>query len=348
MKKHLTVGITSLIATSLASSVYADLTQMNDQQLSDSTAAGLGLALENFVLNSDSAVLKVTGINDSLGNEVAVNWSELYIMGEGSEEGSISTPTDIGSYLHPWVFRSVRGTADWDGDPATHHSGEYAAIGDDIALMEFTTGRFNSATQNTKQYVEACIMANDPACSTMTPLRRKGMDIGSKFEFLLPGGPEYLDVDIKGAYVDGSQFRLWSRADDSASSELFAQLRVNFFAKEIDIGVCDSGCNANLSTLNLDNVYLDINLGYGEIQPLTFDVTSNGHFELELAKPNPGPQGVDSNNSAAMLAFYDDFYANAPKSNVYIGNIQVGNNTAGEAIVRDMSIQYMKITSQDL
>jgi hypothetical protein len=49
-----------------------------------------------------------------------------------------------------------------------------------------------------------------------------------------------------------------------------------------------------------------------------------------------------------MIAFYDDFYANAPKSNVYIGNIQVGNNTAGEAIVRDMSIQYLKVTSQDL
>lgn len=93
---------------------------------------------------------------------------------------------------------------------------------------------------------------------------------------------------------------------------------------------------------------LDINFGYGEIQPFIIEVISDGHFKFELAKPDLRSQGIGPNYSDAIIAFYVDFYTNAPKSNVYIGNIKVGNNTAGEAIVRDMSIQYLKVTSQDL
>lgn len=332
----------------ISSAVHADLTHMDDQALGNSTAAGLGFALENFVLNSDSAELAVTGINDSTGSEVVVNWSKLYIMGEGSQGGEVEKPVDIGSYLNPWTIGSVRGTTDWDGDPSTHHSGEYAAIGDDIALIELNMERYDSVVQNTKSYVNTCLLANDPSCASMTEIRRNGMDIGSKFEFILPEGSDFLDIDIRGAYFDGTSMRLWSRENVDGNSVLYADLDILFYAKEIDVGVCDSGCNEATSTLNIDNFYLDVNLGYGEIQPLIFDVTSDGHFELELTKPNPGPQGVDQTDSDAMIAFYNDFYANAPKSNVYIGNIQVGDNSAGEAIVRDMSIQYMKVTSQDL
>jgi|TARA_B110000211_G_scaffold126516_1_gene145642 hypothetical protein len=339
-------GITALLVFSAIS--YADLARMDDKQLGDSTAAGLGFALDDFMLNSDSAVLKVTGINDSTGTEIEVDWSELYIMGEGSESGTNPTTVDIGSYLHPWTISTVRGSADWDGDPSTHHSGEYAAIGDDIALIEINMERYTSAAQNTKNFVDTCLISSDPSCASLAAIRRGGIDIGSKFEFVLPQGSDFLDIDIRGAYMDGTSMRLWSRENVDGDSVLYADLDILFYAKEIDIGVCDSGCNPATSSLNIDNFYLDINFGYGEIQPFIIDVTSDGHFEFELAKPDPEPQGINPNDSDAMIAFYDDFYANAPKSNVYIGNIQVGNNTAGEAIVRDMSIQYLKVTSQDL
>ncbi|MDF1762335.1 MAG: hypothetical protein P1U57_02900 [Oleibacter sp.] len=346
MKKILSLfGCTIL---SMNTQVNADLAQVTDQQLSDYTAAGLGFAIENFVLNSDSAVLKVTGINNAAGTEVPINWSELYIMGEGSQKGTVTTPTSIGSYLNPWAVRSVLGSADWDGNPATHHSGDYAAIGNDIALLEFATAQYDSSIQNTKQYVQSCIMAYDPSCVTKTSLRRAGMDIGSKFELLLPGGSDYLDIDMMGVFVDGSSLRLWSRAENGAPSELLGQLNINFFAKQIDIGVCQSVCNESLSTLKISNLFLDLNIGYGEIQPLVLNATSDGNFELELRKPNPGPQGVNQNNSNSMIAFYNDYYSNVPKSNVYIGNVQVGNNTVGEQSIRDLSIQYMKFTSQDL
>ena len=91
-------GITALLVFSAIS--YADLARMDDKQLGDSTAAGLGFALDDFMLNSDSAVLKVTGINDSTGTEIEVDWSELYIMGEGSESGTNPTTVDIGSNLN--------------------------------------------------------------------------------------------------------------------------------------------------------------------------------------------------------------------------------------------------------
>jgi len=98
--------ITSMVVSAAA---FADLQALDDSQMSAATGEGLGFALEDFVLDTEGAELSVTGIQSSAGEEIDIKWTSLYVMGEGSDEGSIRTPGQIGSYLHPYVIRSLRG-----------------------------------------------------------------------------------------------------------------------------------------------------------------------------------------------------------------------------------------------
>ncbi|APR65830.1 hypothetical protein CN03_02170 [Thalassolituus oleivorans] len=174
--------------------------------------------------------------------------------------------------------------------------------------------------------------------------RRAGLDIGSKFKFTVydenKGAyrEDFMDIDMKGVTLDGSYIKLWSR-----DNKLNAEFRLNLYAKELNIGTCGSACNTQLlqdsSTLFMDNFYLSLSLGYGEVQPLMFSVTSDGNFQLDLS-------GVDGTN-------YNDFYDNAAKSYLYVGNIQLGNATAvenslGSLTVDGLRATYLKVTSHDL
>jgi len=174
--------------------------------------------------------------------------------------------------------------------------------------------------------------------------RRAGLDIGSKFKFTVYDEDkgayreDFMDIDMKGVTLDGSYMKLWSR-----DNELNAEFRLNLYAKEVNIGTCGSACNTQAlqdsATLFMDNFYLSLSLGYGEVQPLKFSVTADGNFQLELS-------GVDSTN-------YEDFYENAQKSYLYVGNIQLGNATAaanslGSLTVDGLRATYLKVTSHDL
>jgi len=194
-----------------------------------------------------------------------------------------------------------------------------------------------------------CVYGNASDCSARSGDRRSGADMGSRFQYTFASGrTDVMNIDIRGLYVDGTHLRLWSRPDEEGASELSGNIRLALFAEEIDIDVCNSICNSGDSVLNIDNLLLDLNIGFGEIQPIKFSASSDGNFVLELTAPDPKRLGVDTSDADAMQQFYNDYYANAPKSNIYIGNIQVGANTVGETIVNGFRAQYFKITSMDL
>lgn len=174
-------------------------------------------------------------------------------------------------------------------------------------------------------------------------------DIGSRFTLDFADGTNHVwNIDMRGVYLDGSGFTLWSRPDDSGQSELLGQLNLSLLAEEFQIDTCGDACTGTGSLLQIDQLYLGLNLGFGDIQPLKFSATSDGNFVLELSKPDPSSRGVDSTDSDAMLAFFNEYYANAPKSDIYIGEITVGNRTAGETVVNGFRAQYLKATSIDL
>lgn len=200
-------------------------------------------------------------------------------------------------------------------------------------------------------------------------MRRKGFDVGSTFEFSLNSTDQngevttrddFLDIKLKGLFIDGTSFRFWSRGGGASDSEaeLNGELRLNLFARQISINACGQLCEnldgsydpvkiAN-TTLNLDNFLISLNLGFGEIQPMKFSATSDGNFVFELTPPNPRSIGVDVNDPVAMQIFYDDYYANAPKSFVYVGDVNIGGDSLGSATIDGFRAQYLKVQSRDL
>lgn len=192
--------------------------------------------------------------------------------------------------------------------------------------------------------------------------RRQGLDIGSKFTFNFRNSStgvvertDYIDIDMKGVYVDGSYFRIWAREDENGDAELNANLSLNLYAKEINIATCGVMCEAAGmeqaladSTLYLDNFLLDLNLGYGEVQPLKLSATSDGNFVLELVAPQYQTNPDGTTNAQEV---YKDFYDNSAKSNIFIGNIQLGTDPAknlGSLTVDGLRASYLKVTSHDI
>ena len=195
--------------------------------------------------------------------------------------------------------------------------------------------------------------------------RRDGLDVGASFEFAVnsvnPDGSttprtDFIDINMKGLFIDGTAFRLWSAPDEQGDDELNAEIRLNLFIKELDISVCDPTICDNdpvakeASTLNLDNMFISLNLGYGEIQPMRLSATSDGNFEFELTKLRPGDD-VDTSSQEAMQTFYDDYYENSPKSFISISDVRIGNSpdaSLGRITVDGLRAQYLKVTSRDL
>jgi len=167
---------------------------------------------------------------------------------------------------------------------------------------------------------------------------------------------DFIDINMKGLFVDGTAFRLWSAPDEQGDDELNAEIRLNLFIKELDISVCDPTICDNdpvakeASTLNLDNMFISLNLGYGEIQPMRLSATSDGNFEFELTKLRPGDD-VDTSSQEDMQAFYNDYYENSPKSFISISDVRIGNSpdaSLGSITVDGLRAQYLKVTSRDL
>lgn len=245
-----------VIGMSVGTHVFAELQALDDAEMSVQSGAGLGFALQDFVFNTDDASLAVTGIEDGGGNEVGIKWDEFYIMGEGSENGTVEKPIDIGSYLNPWVIRSVRGSSDWSGDPADYYTGDAPAIGDDVAALQILTDVYTSAAQNTRQYVLDCIFAASADCADRAAIRREGADIGSRFTLDFADGTNHVwNIDMRGVYLDGSGFTLWSRPDQNGQSELLGQLNLSLLAEEFQIDTCGDVCTGTGSLLQIDQLF---------------------------------------------------------------------------------------------
>jgi hypothetical protein len=97
-------------------------------------------------------------------------------------------------------------------------------------------------------------------------------------------------------------------------------------------------------------MFISLNLGYGEIQPMRLSATSDGNFEFELTKLRPGDD-IDTNSQEEMQQFYNDYYENSPKSFISISDVRIGNSadaSLGAITVDGLRAQYLKVTSRDL
>ncbi|MEK9764875.1 MAG: hypothetical protein VW274_00190, partial [Thalassolituus sp.] len=109
------------------------------------------------------------------------------------------------------------------------------------------------------------------------------------------------------------------------------------------------------TALKLNNYLYDLNLGYGDIQPLKLNVTSDGNFLFELDFPDFETTGQER-TVENVRNFFNDYYDNAPKSNLIIGQVQLGavpesgKNYGDLGGVRAVGLraQYLRIESYDV
>lgn len=599
--------ISVVFSLTFSDASYAELQTMSDNEMSAATGEGLGLALEDFAFSTSGATATLTGIENSNNEEIVAQWTDFYIFGEGSQYGSQKVTTNIGSYLHPWVFQSVRGGS----------APQYMAIGDDVALLEFKADTYTNPLQNSGDFIlhsryQGCIWghegcgssgavspfdavtaietqlsdysteystllglysspyggavastllaeaeaaqstggvvyeqqqvivdkqvvlanaisnyetanpgqyvaakqaagqeyqlvgplfeatdksvdfgdkyscgllglscsdeeraynnqvdiwddaatvvgdieknwedenlelalanrelgeiligedskdgsgrtlaeriadsdrfqilcgdsANDDDCSDGMIVqrgdernvvndiavalstgqgRRLGQDIGSRFRFEVINEnkntgeitrvEDFLSFELRGVYVDGSYFRLWSRENpDTGYDELNGEISLRFFAKQYSISACGTECEIEKgdsqaiidqkvtlrdnTALKLNNYLYDLNLGYGDVQPLKFDVTADGNFVFKLDFPNFDTTGLPR-TVENVQSFFKDYYDNAPKSNLIIGQVQLGavpdtgpnlGDLGGTRAV-GVRAQYLRIESYDV
>ncbi|HTN30185.1 MAG TPA: hypothetical protein VL178_05050 [Pseudomonas sp.] len=174
--------------------------------------------------------------------------------------------------------------------------------------------------------------------------RVPGLDIGFGSVFSLPstawsgssGGAtqgvtttrsDFFSLHLEGFTLHGSYLNIWGNADG-----LVGEVSMQLYADKLIAGACRTCTDAN--RLVAKNVYFDLNLGHGRLQPLNFSVLADGELRFRL----PG----------VTWANHQQFYAQVPKSNISIGNLSLSNVNLGSQAVRGLRIDYLDMRTINL
>lgn len=138
---------------------------------------------------------------------------------------------------------------------------------------------------------------------------------------------DFFSLNIEGFTLHGSYLNIWGNADG-----LVGEVSLRLYADKLIAGACRSCTDAN--RLVAKNVYFDLNLGHGRLQPLNFSVMADGELRFRL----PG----------VTWANHQQFYAEVPKSNVSVGNLSLSNVNVGSQAIRGLRIDYMDLRTVNL
>jgi hypothetical protein len=356
-------------------SAQAELVAMDDGELSTVQGAGIGIVLEQVLLDAGQsigdhitatpAVITINDITNASGQNVPVSVKEFYLGATGSNKGANLAPVNIGRLTHPFEISLAKG----EELRSLRDDGQFVqTTPSNVAVLEFTF------PERLASGGSACVSGFAAAGNNCSSRAAEKVDMGVRFDFnVIPGGrTDIINIDITELAMDGSYLRLWG---DGARAQLVGEARLNIFAKTLDIMSCAAGAancataaEQNARSIYLTNAYANVSLGYGKTQPLLLDVTSAGQFVLELSNPvlaagvNPLSPGAGAVNTQSGVgkARAEDFYANAPRTNIVIENLNAGGTRPGPGLVpsggynfgsneiRGLSFNYLKATSHDL
>lgn len=350
----------ALLSSLLPFSVTAELVSLNDQQLGAVDGEGIGFIFEDFAFEAGTDVasgnrLDISGIKNSNGQDVVLSVSQLYIAGSGSAQGEnvIGNPVNLGRLLYPYNIELVDGDVLGIQDKAVF---EYSApkrltgnsSGSDSLLVTASEGRsesrFPAQQTATGQRVDRVTGLDT---SVLTSRLSEKADFGIRFDLEVAGArSQSLEAHATGLVTDGSYVRLWGDND-----KMVGNLGLNAFADTLSFFACDANGNNCGANVTFSNFAIESELGWGEEQPVTFEVNSSGNFTVEIGSIAGRCGSVTSTggcSDAAGKAFYNDFYQNGPRTDVYIGNTTVGGESFGSSTISNLQIQYLRATSRDL
>lgn len=327
----------------------AEMTSLSDNDLSEVDGAGIGLVMDDFVFShgNDAAndkVFKITGLNDKDGSPVSINVNQLYIARSGSDHGSTLDPVNLGRLSNPFEIDLL------DGDDA-----DVGLAGKGVLQLAAPTKVEIPGTGYS--CIDPTLGAGSGDCSSRPSSASwengERPDMGLELEITTSTSvTKNLNFNVTSAVFDGSYVRLWG--DDN--QKMAAEFRLNFYTPELEISTCsqlNQGCS---SSVKMQDFQLELALGT-TFQPLYIGADNvTGGLTLEISKitheyiDNLSAGASDGSvNGDAAEAFFTDYYTNQDyRSNIVIGNLDVGGTNLGSAKVEGMLIQYLDVKFRDL
>ncbi|MFI8482873.1 hypothetical protein ACIGCM_20120 [Pseudomonas sp. NPDC078700] len=344
--------LSMLLGTLFVLPAQAKMQEMDDQQLAGVNGQGIAFSLEGILLDASESSIFINDITNAAGENVPISVHEFYFASTGSNKGSDLQPVNLGRLGNPFKLQFGNG----EDLRTLRDDGVFVqTTPDNVAILELTFPE-----RLTGALGQPCIAGFAAAGTNCSSRLGERLDAGIRFDFQVAAGrTDILNLDIVELIMDGSYLRLWG---DEARDQLVGEARINLFAKRIDLMSCIPG-TANCAsqqeqadrTISLSNTYANVALGYGKSQPLLFDVTSDGQFVIELPNPVSRNANGSARSAAERNAIATDFYTNAPRTNVVIGNFRSGNRSSvtggynyGRNAIEGVSINYLKATSRDL
>lgn len=334
-----------LLAALLAAPfAHAEMTALDDEQLSDVQGAGIGFVLDSAMVDGNKATIAINGVtNTATGQNVPITVKELYVAATGSNKGSTLAPVTLGRLNFPFKLNLAKGsvlTTQLDDGRVV------STLPDPADVIELAFPSLVSGAGG-----QPCIAGYAGAGSNCSSRASEKVDAGIRFDFgVTSTRTDVLNLDFSELAMDGSYLRFWGA---NARSQLVGEMRLNLYAKTFEIMSCGAGSPSCVSaaeqaarTVYLTNAYASVALGYGKSQPLLFSVTADGNFTFELPK--------------LTLANAADFYANAPRTSLVIENLNIGGTRPGYGQVptggynmgrneiSGLSFNYLKVTSHNL
>lgn len=337
----------------------ADLIPLTDSILKKIDGEGIGIVLEDFVFQAGEQVnggtFEISGLENASGQEVVLGISQLYISGSDSNRGKnvIGNTVNLGRLQYPFNIELRDGNELGIANKAVLELSAPKKMVDISYFQETKENRSESRYPGWQtasgQRVDSISGLNNTIFSSRDGERA---DLGIRFDLEVNGNnAQSLENHIKDLAIDGSYVRVWG-----GGSRVEAEINLNFYATQLEFRACDSlGGNCG-DSVNFNNIGIESQLGDGNFQPVTFEVTPEGQFSF-LVGSLEGKCATNSTGGCVAGAGKDrlaEFYNSGPTTNAYIGNVRIGNASAntignfGSSTISNLQIQYLEVTSHDL
>jgi len=350
----------------LVNVVQADLVSIDDFALSKVDGEGIGLVLEDFIFNAGSetaggGTIEISGLKGSSGQDVSLHVSQFYILGNGSIRGSVvdGNSTNIGRLSNPFNIELIDGD---DVGVANKAVFEFSAPKLHGTTSVFTPTFFNQiGSAGDFTGFNTALFDDDTTTGSRSSERP---DIGISVDLEIAAvRTQSLNTHYKRLSIDGSRLRLWGSYDDDVAKtggRMEGELTLNIYTHDLEFFACNSGDsfgdNSCGTSIHFNDFAAELQLGWGSSQPATFEVNGDGNFVFEIKSlegicggANTGIDGCTASSGDQSTDVVERFYSSSgPFSNIYMGEVKVGERSFGNSTISNLQIEYLKVSSHDL
>lgn len=352
-KSSLVAGSLLMLSTLAA----AEMKSLSDDDLSGIDGQGIGIVLDDFAFShehnpSEGKIFKINGITNSAGQAVTINVNQLYIARANSNYGTNIEGVNLGRLTNPYEIDVIDGD-----DPDIGLPGEAVLQFAAPKKVENIADGFDCLSPTATKGTGLCSSrpANTVVDSGATWVNGERPDMGLELEIVDGANTSNVNFNVQSAVFDGSYLRLWG---DDANGRMAAEFRLNFYTPQLEISTCDKTNQGCSSSIKMSDFQLELALG-NTFQPLYMGVnTVTGGLTLEIEKithqyidridtSTGHSDGSTQGNEAE--AFFLDYYTNQDyRSDIVIGNMDIGGTDLGSSKIEGILIQYMDVKFRDL